>query len=220
MVDYGAEVYNRSNGIACGMYFKKQHDLCGHLQACHTLEGIADKKQSEAKMLTFFKSRNIVYSHDQENRVTIAGCPALRLEGNHARPDFQILDFMDKIVLVCNDEDQHRSYGADCELYRMFKIASVISAVPGQASIPILYIRFNPHYFRIAGVHHDLSLAERHRQLERVLNEVRDGTRLVNGGLNIWYMFYDRDANGRLSLFNKCDTEWIRILEPLSIAVS
>lgn len=220
MVDYGTEFYNGKNGVPCDMYFKHQWNLDGHLQACHTKEGIESKRESEAKLKSFLRSKNIAFDHDHENRVQFTKCGGNIGGGNHARPDFRLTEFTDKIVMVCNDEHQHKSYGADCELNRMFKIASAVSAADGQSATQLVYIRFNPHHFSVAGKFCDVKLAERHLQLEILLVKLRKGEiNLPNLlGLNVLYMFYDRDENGRLELFNKCeDPAWTEIIEPFSL---
>ena len=221
MVDYGTEFYNGKNGVPCDMFFKHQWNLDGHLQACHTKEGIESTRESETKLKSFLRSKKIAFDHDHENKVEFTKCGG-KLGGNHARPDFRLTEFTDKIVMLCNDEHQHKSYGADCELSRMFKIASAVSAADGQSATQQVYIRFNPHHFRIEGIFCDVKLVERHLQLENLLIKLRKGQiNLPNPhGLNVLYMFYDRDENGRLELFNKCeDPAWTEIIEPYSIII-
>ena len=80
----------------------------------------------------------------------------------------------------------------------MLKIASALEAAPdldGEnppfKGVPIIYIRFNPHFYEVDGIFYDPSLSTRHEQLLNVLKRLESQTiELPNvSGLNIFYRF-------------------------------
>jgi hypothetical protein len=57
------------------------------------------------------------------------------------RPDF-VFKFVDRIVILEVDENQHKSYPEECERIRMFNITQSFGGKP------VFWIRYNPDSFK------------------------------------------------------------------------
>ncbi len=104
------------------------------------------------------------------------------------------------IVFVGNDEFAHRKYA--CDFRRTYEIASFIGASPMLSSLPLVYVRFNPHYRKNRGVYYDTDLKTAH---EILLNTIRGLERkdLKNThGVNLVYVHYDTTEDGELMAFD------------------
>lgn len=205
MVDGGLEKHSGAQGIACTVRCKTQHHLDFHIERNHTIHGLAEKHKSETKLAEFFKAENIAYDRDWTNRIDFKLCPTIPPLGNksNARPDFFLPELSAKLkatVLVGNDEFAHRRY--QCELQRVYNIATALGAQPGHAGVPLVYVRFNPHSFYQDDVLHSLALPEAHKQLKKVLDSLEQKD--LSPGVNLFYMFYDT-TDGKLDLFAKQD---------------
>jgi hypothetical protein len=158
-------------------------------------------------MAGFFDRSSIKFDRDFKNIVAHSSCAGLKkyFSGSYSRPDFHLYEFQRRgvVVLVGNDEFSHRRYS--CEFDRTLKISSAISACPEFFNVPVLYIRFNPHYYTADGALYDPPLNERYIKLSEVLDTVKNGTIVLKNptGLNLLYMFYDTDSAGELVVFNK-----------------
>jgi hypothetical protein len=181
--------------LACSLRFKNAHTLHYHVQAAHTEDGLRKRLKSENLMAAFFDERKIPYDRDFQNVVAHNSCANLRkyFNGTHSRPDFHLFQMQAQasaVVLVGNDEFAHRRYA--CEADRMIKIASALGACAEFANVPVVYVRFNPHFYEVDGVLFDPPLETRYAQLEQVLESVRTRTLPLKNatGLNVVYMYY------------------------------
>ena len=190
--------------LACGRRLKDQRMLDDHIQRCHTREGIAKKFESESKLANFFDQNGVAYDRDHVNRIDFRHCDGLldsKTDSDDrvvARPDFHLPEFSARLkawVLVCNDEFAHRSY--KCEAGRLFKIAE---ALVRTADLPVLFVRFNPHAYRVGDTWYDLPLDRIHERLLIVLRSLTPSD--LNSGMNTIFLNYDRSADGRLNLFS------------------
>lgn len=189
--------------LPCTVRCQRPDQLERHIQRCHTHDGLAQRLRTEQQMADLFREQGWAFDRDAANVVTHRQCPSLRkyFAGVFSKPDFHLLDFQiatQAFVLVGNDEFAHRRY--TCELDRMIKIYSAVSQCPGWETRAMVYVRFNPHFFHVNGVLHDPSLAERHAALMAWLTALYQGhVRLRHPhGLNVVYMYYDRDDQDRL----------------------
>ena len=153
----GTQVYQ--TGIKCTIRVNDSRSLEYHIQQNHTVEGLARKLHSEHKMSELFKTNGIANDRDWTNTVTFRGCTS-EVEGNayRARPDFFLLEVsaqLGALVLIGNGEYAHRRYPYD--LQRVFDIANALETQ--YPNVPLVYIRFNPHYFERDGVFCDIPLA-------------------------------------------------------------
>jgi DNA-directed RNA polymerase subunit RPC12/RpoP len=204
---YSVNTHDRCGGIKCDTRCKTLQALEYHIQASHTLDGLQKKLDSEGQLAGFFERSNTKFDRDFENIVSHSSCGGLKkyFSGIYSRPDFHLYEFQRRgvVVLVGNDEFSHRRYS--CEFDRTLKISSAISACPDFFNVPVLYIRFNPHYYTVGETLYDPPLRERYIKLAKVLDTISDGTIVLKNttGLNLLYMFYDTDSAGELVVFNK-----------------
>jgi hypothetical protein len=234
MVDSGTQHWNSyEDGLQCTNRCQTPQKLDWHIQRNHTEEGIAKKFESERKMATLFNKHKIAYEHDWANLVKHADCKALKryFTGKSSRPDFRLIILgvlLRAIVLVGNDEFAHRRYA--CDFDRTLKITSALEAVTEFAGLPVIYIRFNPHFYTVDGVFFDPDLPTRHQALLDVLAQLESGDiQLVNPtGLNLIYMYYDQvteqgqQGAEALTVFAECDEvnkEFAACLAPCVTAI-
>lgn len=211
MVDGGVVAHRPGEGtLTCDYRFADQRALDYHIQAHHTTAGLAQKLRSETQLARCLDRAGIAYTRDWQNRLRYADCPAMARiaarDGSTAgssRPDFHLLALsarLGAIVLLGNDEFEHRRY--KCDLKRCYEIATCVGTHPAQLALPILYVRFNPHWWTVDGVHHDLPLDELHARLLRWLAALPAlvARRPLVSGMNLAYLNYSR-TDGVLDLF-------------------
>jgi hypothetical protein len=121
--------------------------------------------------------------------------------GVSTRADFRILFALGCLLLIGNDEAAHRRYS--CDLDRMLTISTALTSGGDASALPIVYIRFNPSAYTSKGKRFDPSLDTRYAALLAVIERVVKGDVELKQkhGLNLIYMYYDRDEEGRLSVF-------------------
>ena len=197
MIDGGTEVYESGQGhIACDIRCKTAYHLQYHIQRHHTQTGIAQKRQSERKLAEFLDSNDFPYSQDWANRISSdAGCYKFT-KGTSARPDFHLFTMsaaLRAFVLVGNDEYAHRY--KECDFERLFNIVNSLAARKGYAHVPVVYIRFSPHWYLKDGVNHDPPLEEGHNRLLDVLRALEKGELPIQPGCNLIYINYDCFTN-------------------------
>lgn len=189
--------------LACTTRCQRPDQLERHVQMCHTPDGIASRLHTERQLADLFDQNHIAYDRDHANLVRHSSCQSLKglFSGKFSRPDFHLVQFQAEIgalVLVGNDEFSHRRY--QCEFARMYKIAAAVNAVPVFTGVPLVYIRFNPHYFHVGSVLHDPPLSMRYKKLLGFLGDLRAKKTPVKAGLNVFYMYYDITESGALQI--------------------
>jgi len=200
MQDHGTQLCSEGD-IKCSIRTKSQFHMDMQIERNHTLEGIGKKLQSESKLEEFFKSKKIPATRDWENVINFKYCKNIEVGPGSARPDFYLLAEsvrLSAIVLVGNDEFGHRRY--PCDFKRVFNICSALEQNPDSRGLPILYIRFNPHFYTRDGVYfsHDLETAH-----EILLSTLQNITSL-KPRVNLVYIHYDQ-TNGELDIFHEDD---------------
>jgi KRAB domain-containing zinc finger protein len=186
--------------LRCGMGCFTQAQLQYHIQRNHTAEGLATKFESETKLAKFFISKGIAFLRDRENYVNFRGCQE-DVDGGKvcARPDFFLPECsarLGAIVLVGNDEFAHRQ--TRCEFQRMLNIVKALHHEREFQNVRVLYVRFNPHFWRVDGHHFDMKLPVAHERLLQTLNSFQPDD--LHDGLNLCYVNYDR-KDGQLCVF-------------------
>eukprot|EP00808_Paulinella_micropora_P000478 g67420.t1 len=169
--------------LQCITRCKTQRMLENHVQRCHTEEGIAKRFKSKQQLAEFLTAQDWAFDRDFANAIVYKHCDSHltpRLEGAvSSRPDFHLLEFQSLpadrrcLLLLCNDELAHRRYR--CELGRMLEISTALRANPNLRDLPVVYIRFNPHWFEVDCVLHDPPLAARFERLQRLLVDLQGG---------------------------------------------
>ena len=185
--------------IQCTIRCKTQRDLEYHIQRHHTQEGIAKKFHSETKLAEFFDSKGIRYERDWMNFLSFKNCKNIEGGKQSARPDFYLLGKTAElgcIFLVGNDEFAHRQ--TKCEFQRMYNITQALQDADGFKDIPIVYVRFNPHFYRVDGKFYDLPLDKAHQILLEKINSIQKKD--IKPGMNLMYINYDMQ-DGKLCIF-------------------
>ncbi len=100
--------------------------------------------------------------------------------GTHSRPDFHMFQMQaeaNSVVLVGNDALRYA-----CEADLMLKIVSAL-----ESNVPVVYGRFNLHFYEVDGGLFDRPLETRTSPLP-----LKNAT-----GLNVVYMYYPQAADGQ-----------------------
>ncbi len=176
------------------------------LKATFTKDGIAAKLQSEAKLAEFLTANDVVFSRDWLNLIKFGHCENIEGNASSARPDFYLQAEsarLGAVVLIGNDEYAHRRY--PCDMRRTYNIVQALEQTDEFRGAKILYIRFNPHFFKRDSVVHDPPLAESHKLLLSTVRKFDAST--LKPGLNLVFVNYDVDSNGNLQLFIQAQEE-------------
>ncbi len=207
-------------GLSCKLRFPTTIALDYHIQASHTLEGLRKRLETENQMARLLEQNHICFERDWQNVIIHAHCPQLALPGKLSRPDFFLPELsvaLGALVIIENDEFAHRNYPSECELSRILKITSAVSAVEGRQASRFIFIRFNPHFYHKNGVQFDPSLDMRQSTLLQLFNDLRSGAvPTQDEGLTLIYLFYDQ-TEGRLCLFQNSASELSVIFEERAI---
>ena len=190
--DGGTGTYKLNDGFKCDMKFKTKFNLDYHIQASHTHEGLRKKLKSERAMAKFLETHDILFDRDRANFVSFKACAGLSTEFYRAYFDFYVYALSAKLgvgVTVGNDEMGHRR--KPCDFLRSILLTSAIDRAEEFMSVPIIYIRVNPHFYTVDGITFDLPLAKVHERLLTLLNGLDKRTD-IKPGLNLFYMFYDQ----------------------------
>ena len=127
-----------------------------HFKAIHTPEGQQRQKTQEERIAKVLQEHGIDFKREHSVDFRCIGA------GTCARIDF-VLQLGNCIVFLEVDEDQHVSYSISCETSRMTRI--VESLMLEGNSLPVLFVRYNPHAFRIDGVPQKVLKKDREKQL-------------------------------------------------------
>lgn len=192
---YDSYTETKGEGLPCGTRFKNSRNLDYHVQRSHTAEGLHQRLETENQLARFLDQEGIAYDRDFQNVVAHGRCPGLKeyFQGQYSRPDFHLYEMQAQtklVVLIGNDEFAHRRY--TCEADRMLKIASALGSTDEFHNVPLLYIRFNPHFFETDGVLFDPPLSARFECLLGLLRKVERGELELRNptGLNVVYLYY------------------------------
>ena len=204
MQDCGLQLAQEHGDLQCTIRCKTPLDLDYHIQRHHTEEGIARKFHSEQKLAEFFQSHDISFDRDWLNRVAFHTCTNIEGHKQSARPDFYLhakSAELSCVFLVGNDEFAHRQ--TKCEFQRMFNIANALEQTPEFAGVPIVYVRFNPHFYHNDGKLFDMPLDKVH---DLLLNTINSLTHVPHKGVNLVYVNYDTREN-KLCIFDESDKD-------------
>jgi hypothetical protein len=108
-----------------------------------------------------------------------------------SRLDFLLPYWKGGHVIIEVDEEQHYHIPQMCETARMNNV--ITSWILAGNSAPVVWIRYNPHAYRVDGVLVKTPTKERHHRLLEFLN----GISFENSApIRVFYMFYDME-NGK-----------------------
>ena len=216
MQDCGLQLAQEQGDLQCTIRCNTLLDLDYHIQRHHTEEGIARKFHSEQKLAEFFQSRDISFDRDWLNRVAFQTCKNIEGHKQSARPDFYLhakSAELGCVFLVGNDEFAHRQ--TKCEFQRMFNIANALEQTSEFAGVPIVYVRFNPHFYHKDGKLFDMPLDKAH---DLLLNTINSFTRVPHKGVNLVYVNYDTRDN-KLCIFDEShDDDYCHLFQDTVVA--
>ena len=89
-----------------------------------------------------------------------------------------------------------------CEFQRIFNMANALQQTSEFKGVPIVYVRFNPYFFRKDGKFYDMPLAESHKLL---LTTIQNFTNLKQG-VNLVCINYD-SRDGKLDIFEDIEED-------------
>ena len=172
----------KCNEPNCSAAFVCPTNLKTHKFNHHTEEGRQLQKKQEMiidKMLTENK-----IDFKREHRIDFK-C----IGRTHANIDFLIM--MNGVMIYLEvDETQHDWYPLSCEVRRMSDVFG--SMVIEGITMPGVFIRYNPHAYKIDGVTQRIKMKERHTLLLQAIEKASTATQN-----QIMYLFYDLDENNR-----------------------
>ena len=184
----------------CNKAFATSGDLNRHIRQIHDPNRTKPARRQEIRVADYLREQGIPFEWDQ--RLYICDAKTGRVASTinkdedgkvYNRPDFQILCYLDRIIIVSCDEHEHntQSYTWDCEIARMFKvIASLKIGRNGRFDPrPVVWLRFNPNARKVDGKTKRTSMKERYATLLDAIHTAKPG---------FHYLFYST-TNGRLT---------------------
>lgn len=144
----------------------------------HTAEGQQRRKREEERVAKLLERAGIDFK--REHHVSF-GC-TLR---TFARVDF-IIVLNGKVIALEVDEYQHEGYGVACDVARMVKLYEAW-LLDGN-TLPVRFIRYNPHAFRVDGKEQKITKAVREA---RLLDAIQVAANDNRDGMQVHYMYYD-----------------------------
>lgn len=107
------------------------------------------------------------------------------MSDTYARVDF-ISVLNGKVIALEVDENQHDGYAVACEVARMVKLVEAW-LLEGN-SLPIRFIRYNPHVYRVDGT---TTRTPKKTREARLLEAIREASEADGDGMQVRYMYYD-----------------------------
>jgi hypothetical protein len=146
----------------------------------HSPEYILERKREETKIAKLLEANQIEFKREHHVRFNCLG-------GTYARIDFTIIS-NGVVIFLEVDEDQHAHYGVNCDVKRMNDVYSAL-VVDGN-TLPVVFIHYNPHAFKVDGVTEMTKTKKRHPILINTIRSIINRSAELNP-LSIMYLFYD-----------------------------
>ncbi len=171
----------------CGFACAQSSDLNTHKKSMHTAEGQMRHKKEEQRIAKLLDSAGVGYNREHHVDFSCVEGDARR---RFARVDFVIM-IDSTVVMLEVDEGQHRfgDYSVGCDMGRMARIIESLT-VEGN-TLPIVFVRYNPHEFKIDGQTERIPRRAREASILRHVNAAVGATRELGFTLSILYMYYD-----------------------------
>ena len=166
----------------CDSAFNQSSSLKQHYSYYHTEEGQQQRKKEEVKIEKILPVDSFKREHHVDYRCVDPNMTFSRL-------DFLFPYYNGGHIILEVDEEQHSHISQACETARMNNV--VTSWILEGNSTPVVWIRYNPHAYRIDGVLAKMPTKERHRKLVEFINQISfEG----EPDVRIYYLFYDIDG--------------------------
>jgi len=168
--------------IECEYASTTSTSLKEHIYYYHTEKGNQERKREEVKIEKILPKDSFKREHHVNFKCIDYGMTFSRL-------DFLLPYWKGRgHVIIEVDEGQHSHVSQSCETIRMNNVIS--SWVIDGSSAPVVWIRYNPHAYRINGTLVRTPTKERHEKLIKFLNEIS----FENvPDVRVVYMFYDME---------------------------
>lgn len=172
--------------VGCSSKFACSSSLTYHIKTWHTTEGQVRKKKYEARILKILTQNEFEFKPQHMIDFTCVGDDR---EGSRCFIDFLVECKDDQgktkgIVFLEVDEYQHSHYDVSCELRRMTDVHR--SLIMEGNTIPITFVRYNPHAFKVDDKTKRTLLKVREERLVQFLNEM-----IFDKDFQVSYLFYD-----------------------------
>ena len=182
----------------CGVAFAQSSGLTNHKRT-HTVEYQQRKKREEQNVAKLLENHGIDFKREHQVDFSCMG-------STFARIDFLIVKDGVAIFLEI-DENQHKfgGYSVACDMKRMANIYE--SLVFDDNTLPLYFIRYNPHAYRVGGELQKTKTVFRQQYLVDVINSINSTT---VKRMNILYMYFDCDTlvDGSIRLSVHTDPEY------------
>jgi len=160
--------------------------LTRHFRNNHTEEAYIRRKKQEQRIAKALERAGIHFKREQRISFT-----CFKNTGTQsARIDFYIDIHLKCIIFLEVDEKQHKyGYAIGCDMARMSHVLTALR-LEGN-TLPILFVRYNPHAYRLDGHLQRTLKKDREAQLVQFLTTYKP---LTSGSIDIAYMFYDSET--------------------------
>jgi hypothetical protein len=162
----------------CEAAFAQGPHLKSHAISYHTAEGQQRRKREEERVAKLLAKAGVDFR--REHHVSFGS-----IQETFARVDFIII-INGKVIVLEVDEYQHDGYGVACDVARMVKLFEAW-LLEGN-TLPVRFIRYNPHVFRIDGKRQNVKKAVR---AARLLKAIQEASEADGDGMQVRYMYYD-----------------------------
>lgn len=171
----------------CSKVFTDKRGLESHHFYYHTPEGNARMRHQEERIRRLLLRNNI--SFEPQHTIDFTCMKEDEPDGSRCYIDFlvEIRDDNDKVsgyIFLEVDEDQHRSYGINCELRRMTDVSRTL--IMEGNTLPVAFIRYNPDTLEIDGVKQKVKKCVREANLLQLLQ-----TYAFDRPFCVEYLYYD-----------------------------
>ncbi len=201
MEEYGCQKFTN---IKCTIRCKNEMDMERHIERNHTPSGIGQKFHSETKLAEFLKLNDIPYERDWNNLIHFKYCVGIQGNKISARPDFFLpieSVRLNCVFILCNNEHGHR-YNYPCEFQRINNITTALYQTTEFNGLPVVFIMFNPHHYRMDDIYCNRSLKNGHHLLLQTIQSITK--EMLKPGINLVYIQYDHN-NNKLDVFEGDD---------------
>lgn len=143
----------------CDESFARRDYLTKHAHAYHTPEGRAERKRREARVAKVLAAAGVPFKREHRVDVACAG-------GSFVRIDF-VVEGRGCVLFLEVDEHQHEGGDYACDARRMGRTLEALT-LDGN-TLPIVFVRYNPDAYAVAGVPRRTSRQRREAQLVSTL---------------------------------------------------
>jgi hypothetical protein len=163
----------------CEYAFTTSGNLASHFHYYHTGEGKQERRREEAKIEKILPEGSFKREHHIDYRRIDPSMTFSRL-------DFFLPYWKGGHVIIEVDESQHSGNSQSYETTRMNNV--VTSWLLKGSDTPVVWIRYNPHAYKINKNKQNMTQEDRQKQLLDFLNALE----FVNQPqVRVYYMFYD-----------------------------